>query len=120
MSELRNGRGEEHAATYVLLRAVWKNKSETATMGIAENLAPSLGVIFACMMNAAPIQSLKGALAAGTLGGLNSTPWAFMFGNCLGWTAYSYLTKGEEAQYSEDTSICILSLSRENLLSSFL
>lgn len=60
---------------------------------IGEYFAPSLGVIFACLMNAAPIQSLKGALAAGSLGGLNPTPWAFMFGNCLGWVSYSYLTK---------------------------
>lgn len=65
-------------------------------MGVAEYLAPSLGVVFACMMNAAPIQSLKGALAVGYLGSLNPTPWAFMFGNCLGWIAYSYLTKGEK------------------------
>lgn len=67
-------------------------------MSVAENLAPSLGVVFACMMNAAPIQSLKGALAAGYLGSLNPAPWAFMFGNCLGWTAYSYLTKGEKGK----------------------
>ena len=62
-------------------------------------LCPSLGVILATLTFAAPIQSLKERLLdvskhdGGSLGDLNPTPWAVMSGNCLGWIAYSFLTK---------------------------
>ena len=63
-------------------------------------LCPSLGVILATLTFAAPIQSLQERLLdvvqhahGGSLGDLNPTPWAVMTGNCLGWIAYSFLTK---------------------------
>jgi len=40
---------------------------------------------------AAPVKSLNEAVAKGTLGELNPTPWAFMIGNCIGWIGYSYV-----------------------------
>lgn len=39
----------------------------------------------------APVKSLNEAVAMGTLGQLNPTPWALMTGNCLGWIGYSYV-----------------------------
>lgn len=56
-------------------------------------ICPGLGVIMASATFAAPIKSLREAMDKGSLGDLNPTPWAFMTGNCLGWVAYSYLTK---------------------------
>mmetsp|Transcript_15953 Transcript_15953/g.19476 ORF Transcript_15953/g.19476 Transcript_15953/m.19476 type:complete len:336 (-) Transcript_15953:1188-2195(-) len=55
-------------------------------------VCPSMGTIMASAMFAAPITSLREALARGSLGSLNPTPWAFMTGNCLGWVAYSFIT----------------------------
>lgn len=43
--------------------------------------------------NSAPYKAVREALAKGTLGSLNPTPWAAMTGNCSGWIAYSYLIK---------------------------
>jgi len=60
---------------------------------ILDYICPGIGVIMATATFAAPIRSLQEALDEGSLGNLNPTPWAFMTGNCLGWVAYSYLTK---------------------------
>lgn len=60
---------------------------------VLDYVCPGLGVIMASAMFAAPIKSLQEAIERGSLGDLNPTPWAFMTGNCLGWVAYSYLTK---------------------------
>mmetsp|Transcript_4206 Transcript_4206/g.8525 ORF Transcript_4206/g.8525 Transcript_4206/m.8525 type:complete len:108 (+) Transcript_4206:224-547(+) len=60
---------------------------------ILEYVCPLLGCIFANMMFAAPYKAVSEALAKGTLGSLNPTPWAAMTGNCSGWIAYSYLIK---------------------------
>lgn len=59
---------------------------------ILEYVCPALGTIMANLMFAAPLQDLNDAVAAGTgIGSLNPTPWAFMLGNCLGWTTYGIL-----------------------------
>lgn len=47
----------------------------------------------ASAMFAAPVKALREAIARGSLDDLNPLPWAFMTGNCLGWVAYSYITK---------------------------
>jgi len=62
---------------------------------ILEYVCPLLGCIFANMMFAAPYKAVREALAKGTLGSLNPTPWAAMTGNCSGWIAYSYLIKNQ-------------------------
>lgn len=57
-----------------------------------EYVCPSLGLIVANMMFLAPLNDLRTAVSKGNgLGDLNPTPWAFMLGNCLGWTAYGVL-----------------------------
>ncbi len=64
----------------------------TPTEIVLEYVCPSLGLIVANMMFMAPLSDLRQAVAKGTgLGDLNPTPWAFMLGNCLGWTAYGVL-----------------------------
>jgi len=60
---------------------------------VLDLVCPSLGVILATMTFAAPVKSLRDRLAYGSLGPLNPTPWAVMTGNCIGWIAYSFLTK---------------------------
>jgi len=56
-------------------------------------VCPSLGTILASATFSAPISSLNEALSHKALGDLNPMPWAFMTGNCLGWIAYSFMTK---------------------------
>eukprot|EP00339_Tiarina_fusa_P006294 CAMPEP_0117068956 /NCGR_PEP_ID=MMETSP0472-20121206/48332_1 /TAXON_ID=693140 ORGANISM="Tiarina fusus, Strain LIS" /NCGR_SAMPLE_ID=MMETSP0472 /ASSEMBLY_ACC=CAM_ASM_000603 /LENGTH=270 /DNA_ID=CAMNT_0004791235 /DNA_START=50 /DNA_END=863 /DNA_ORIENTATION=- len=53
-------------------------------------ICPSLGCLMSSAMYAAPVNELRCALKAGKLGALNSTPWAVMTGNAVGWCAYSY------------------------------
>ena len=59
---------------------------------VFEYLCPVGGCFLASSVFAAPIHDLNMALAQGSLGSLNTTPWAVMTGNCLGWCAYSYYT----------------------------
>ncbi len=59
---------------------------------VFEYLCPVGGCFLASSVFAAPIHDLNQALARGSLGSLNTTPWAVMTGNCLGWCAYSYYT----------------------------
>jgi len=65
----------------------------STTFIILHYVCPSFGVILASATFSAPISSLKQALSVQELGDLNPMPWAFMTGNCLGWIAYSYITK---------------------------
>lgn len=59
---------------------------------ILEYVCPSLGVLAANLMFVAPLKDLRSAVTLGAgLGDLNPTPWAFMLGNCLGWTSYGIL-----------------------------
>lgn len=59
---------------------------------ILEYVCPSLGMLVANLMFLAPMKDLQSAVAIGQgLGDLNPTPWAFMLGNCLGWTTYGIL-----------------------------
>ena len=66
----------------------------SATEIIFEYICPSLGLIFANIMFAAPLRDLQNAVSIGQngLGDLNPTPWAFMLGNCIGWTTYGIIT----------------------------
>ena len=65
----------------------------TTTEIILEYVCPSLGLIVANMMFAAPLRDLQKAVSLGQgLGDLNPTPWAFMLGNCVGWTSYGIIT----------------------------
>lgn len=59
---------------------------------IFEYVCPVGGCFLASSVFAAPISDLNHALCRGSLGSLNTTPWAVMTGNCLGWCAYSYYT----------------------------
>mmetsp|Transcript_4760 Transcript_4760/g.6004 ORF Transcript_4760/g.6004 Transcript_4760/m.6004 type:complete len:258 (-) Transcript_4760:397-1170(-) len=56
-------------------------------------VCPSLGVILSNAVFFAPIRALSSAIKSKSLGELNPLPWAYMTGNCLGWVAYSYMTK---------------------------
>lgn len=59
---------------------------------ILEYVCPSLGLLMANLMFLAPLKDLQSAVTKGAgLGDLNPTPWAFMLGNCLGWTSYGVL-----------------------------
>jgi solute carrier family 50 protein (sugar transporter) len=59
---------------------------------ILEYVCPSLGMLVANLMFLAPMKDLQSAVSIGQgLGDLNPTPWAFMLGNCLGWTSYGVL-----------------------------
>jgi solute carrier family 50 protein (sugar transporter) len=58
---------------------------------ILEIICPALGVILANAMFFASYKDVKLAVARGSLGDLNPTPWAFMLGNCCGWVIYSFL-----------------------------
>lgn len=53
---------------------------------------PSLGVLMAMALYAAPAVALHKALRVGNLGPLNPIPWAIMSGNCVGWCAYASYT----------------------------
>eukprot|EP00532_Pseudo-nitzschia_australis_P018930 CAMPEP_0168298592 /NCGR_PEP_ID=MMETSP0142_2-20121227/23127_1 /TAXON_ID=44445 /ORGANISM="Pseudo-nitzschia australis, Strain 10249 10 AB" /LENGTH=131 /DNA_ID=CAMNT_0008248019 /DNA_START=45 /DNA_END=436 /DNA_ORIENTATION=+ len=59
---------------------------------IFEYVCPIGGCLLASSVFAAPINDLNHALRRGSLGSLNTTPWAVMTGNCLGWCAYAYYT----------------------------
>jgi len=59
---------------------------------VFEYVCPVGGCFLASSVFAAPINDLNHALRMGSLGNLNTTPWAVMTGNCLGWCAYSYYT----------------------------
>jgi solute carrier family 50 protein (sugar transporter) len=58
---------------------------------ILEIICPAFGVILANVMFIASYKDVKLAVARGSLGDLNPTPWAFMLGNCCGWMIYSFL-----------------------------
>lgn len=59
---------------------------------VLEYVCPSLGLVMANLMWLAPFRDLQDAVAKGEgLGDLNPTPWAFMLGNCLGWSSYGVL-----------------------------
>ena len=60
---------------------------------VLKYICPALGVILANVMFAAPLIDLRKAVENGKLGDLNPTPWAFMLGNCFGWTAYAILVQ---------------------------
>jgi len=65
----------------------------TPTEMIFEYVCPALGMILANVMFAAPFQDLQTAVSVGLgLGDLNPTPFAFMLGNCIGWTTYGVIT----------------------------
>jgi len=60
---------------------------------IVEYVCPSLGVVMANALFAAPVRSLRHAVSCvGRLNDLNPVPWAFMTGNCIGWVAYAYVS----------------------------
>ena len=64
----------------------------TASQIVLEYVCPSLGLLMANLMFLAPLKDLQAAVTKGAgLGDLNPTPWAFMLGNCLGWTSYGVL-----------------------------
>ncbi len=64
----------------------------TASEIVLEYVCPSLGLLMANLMFLAPLKDLQSAVTKGAgLGDLNPTPWAFMLGNCLGWTTYGVL-----------------------------
>lgn len=57
-------------------------------------ICPVVGIFFTNSMFLAPLKDLQTAVNNGQgLNGLNPTPWAFMLGICLGWTAYAIMTK---------------------------
>jgi solute carrier family 50 protein (sugar transporter) len=58
---------------------------------ILEYVCPSLGMIAANIMFAAPLKDCHRAVVQGRLGSLNPTPWAFMLGNTFGWVTYGIL-----------------------------
>ena len=59
---------------------------------VLEYVCPAMGVVLANLMFLAPLRDLQKAVSLGLgLGDLNPTPWAFMVGNCLGWTAYGII-----------------------------
>ena len=60
---------------------------------VLEYVCPTLGLVTAILMWLAPVRDLRSAVRRGAgLGDLNPTPWAFMLGNCLGWSSYGVLT----------------------------
>jgi len=59
---------------------------------VFEYVCPVGGCLLASSVFAAPIKDLNQALRRGSLGSLNTIPWAVMTGNCLGWCAYAYYT----------------------------
>lgn len=65
----------------------------SAKVIILEYICPALGIITGNIMCASPYKDLKKAVESGELGDLNPTPWAFMLGDCLGWTAYGIMMK---------------------------
>ena len=55
-------------------------------------MCPALGLVFANLMFLAPLRDLHHAVQSGLgLGTLNPTPFAFMLGNCFGWSVYGIL-----------------------------
>ena len=64
----------------------------SAKVIILEYIIPSMGIVTAFSMNAAPIRALQRAIKSGTtMGDLNPTPWAFMLGQSLGWVTYGII-----------------------------
>mmetsp|Transcript_16121 Transcript_16121/g.21077 ORF Transcript_16121/g.21077 Transcript_16121/m.21077 type:complete len:314 (-) Transcript_16121:565-1506(-) len=57
---------------------------------VLDIICPSVGVILANCLFAAPVVDLRRALAAGSLGDLNPFPWSVQSGNCLGWIIYGF------------------------------
>lgn len=56
-------------------------------------VCPSLGGIMSTAMFAAPVNDMRAALVAGSLGNLNSYVFAAMTGNTLGWIIYGYFLR---------------------------
>lgn len=66
----------------------------SATEVILVYVCPIVGVILSNFVYTAPLKDLQNAVYEGKgLNDLNPTPWAFMVGNCLGWTVYGVLAK---------------------------
>mmetsp|Transcript_33243 Transcript_33243/g.48843 ORF Transcript_33243/g.48843 Transcript_33243/m.48843 type:complete len:301 (+) Transcript_33243:135-1037(+) len=65
----------------------------TATEIFLNYVCPSIGVVIAILVWTAPIQSVKKAVKNGSIGILNTTPWALMTGNTIGWVAFSFVIK---------------------------
>ncbi|OEU07398.1 hypothetical protein FRACYDRAFT_197687 [Fragilariopsis cylindrus CCMP1102] len=75
-------------------------------------------------MFAAPLRDLQNAVSIGQngLGDLNPTPWAFMLGNCIGWTTYGIITNNWFifwANYPGFLISCWLNLGAVKLLYSY-
>lgn len=67
------------------------NTTAAATI-VLEYVCPALGLVFANVMFLAPLRDLHHAVESGLgLGTLNPTPFAFMLGNCFGWSVYGIL-----------------------------
>ena len=67
------------------------NTTAAATI-VLEYVCPALGMVFANLMFLAPLRDLHHAVQSGLgLGTLNPTPFAFMLGNCFGWSVYGIL-----------------------------
>ena len=80
--------------------------SLTPTEIIFEYVCPTLGMIMANVMFAAPLQDLQTAVSIGLgLGDLNPTPFAFMLGNCIGWTTYGVITNVSSVVNNEVKSL---------------
>lgn len=79
---------------YRLLSKIMSHSSFLVALTIY--VLPTFGVILGSCMFFAPVPALLSALRRGSLGDLNPLPWAFMLGNTLGWTTYSFLTKGTQ------------------------
>ena len=60
---------------------------------ILELVVPVVGTIFSNLVYVAPYRDLQKAVQRGTLGDLNPTPWAFMYGNGFGWSVYAILVQ---------------------------
>ncbi len=60
---------------------------------ILGHVCPALGILFANYQNIAPLKDLHTAVLKGQgLDGLNPTPWIFMLGTTIAWTAYALLS----------------------------
>ena len=65
----------------------------TAATIILNYVCPILGIVFTNWQNVAPLKDLDTAVKNGQgLNGLNPTPWIFMLGTTLAWTAYALLS----------------------------
>lgn len=75
---------------------------------VAEHyICPTIGCILSTLTFGAPINSLKSCLKRSTLSDLNCTPWAFAFGNTVGWLAYSYITLDKFVFFSNAPGLVI-------------